>query len=576
MKKKILLVNEASSLGSGFSNIGREILPRLSEEFELGEIACYIEPGNQKHESFVAGRWKWWGVMPRTPQENAIFSQPSQHPEDQGQNINQFGALIFDKVCAEFKPDIVISFRDAWMDAFISRSPFRQWFKWIYMPTIDCEYQKEEWLDLMKRANLLCCYSDFGIETLSKEAPGLKLFPKPLRPGVDLSTFSPANKESVRNYFGINDKIKVIGSVFRNQSRKRILDLIDAFALMKNTYGDAEVKKSVLLIQSCWPDNAYSFDYPRHIMRLSTHKWINNYCPELKSSVLQVLKCHSCNKASLTFAANLFGRPIKNGAIYFGCMHCGQNTATPPAVGNGLTRQELAKVYNLMDLLVQFSISEGCGLPIQEAKACGIPTLVTNYSALSEKGREKPKYRHLKNIDNYTVHLGGELIEVDRFYIEPETSARRALTSISDASKTMRNLICSDLTQMKSDARKCVEENYNWDKNIDDWRYVLRNVKPVDRENTWNKPLRNISKVVPIEAPPNLNNEQYVEWLYINILKYPSVDKANAGIWINNLNNGVPREALLRQFIDIANREIEPELQRNSLLGLKSDTQEWI
>lgn len=46
----------------------------------------------------------------------------------------------------------------------------------------------------------------------------------------------------------------------------------------------------------------------------------------------------------------------------------------------------IAATYGLMDLYSGCSMAEGFGLPIMEAQACGVPSVVTNGSAMSEVG----------------------------------------------------------------------------------------------------------------------------------------------------------------------------------------------
>jgi glycosyltransferase involved in cell wall biosynthesis len=50
----------------------------------------------------------------------------------------------------------------------------------------------------------------------------------------------------------------------------------------------------------------------------------------------------------------------------------------------GFTKEEMAQLYNAMDVLVLPSAGEGFGLPVLEANACGVPAISTDYTATSE------------------------------------------------------------------------------------------------------------------------------------------------------------------------------------------------
>ena len=577
-KKRILFLSEASFLSTGFSTINRELLQRLAAtgKYELGEIGSYARPDDPRIESFIKGRWKFWGNMPTTQEESNEFGKPSSNPRDKGQNINQFGANIFDKVCAEFQPDILVCHRDNWMDSFTLRSPFRSWFKLFWYPTVDSHPQAEEWIQDYELCDLVGAYSDYGIHVLKQQSKKIRLFPTPMRPGVDLTTFKPLDKKAIREKYCLNPDIPIIGTVQRNQSRKQILDLIDGFALMKKRFkGVPEVDKAVLLLHTSWPDNAFSFDYPRHIMRLQTMDFLPYSFKGIKDNVLQTMMCHSCGKKFVTFAVNLHGKPIQQvgsgAAILQPCMWCGQNTATCPTTGGGFEREELAEIYNLMDIYVQASIAEGDGMPVNEAKACGVPTLVTDYSATAEKGRFPKEYIHLKerNVspEDYTVNLGGDVLEVSSYRHEPETGCFRAFTSPESICNQLHEyLINHTLRQQKSlDARKCAEENYDWDKLAKQWEFVLDNIIPKDRSKTWESPIELLPTVVVKEVPPNLTDEQYVEFLYINILSYPRIDPEGAKMWITYLKQGVSRDTIMQQFINIGQQQINDTQARQKL-----------
>jgi len=401
----------------------------------------------------------------------------------------------------------------------------------------------------------------------------MKIFPKAMRPGVDLDVFKPMSRDEVRDYWNINktDKFPIIGTVMRNQSRKLYPDLIDGFARMKEKYkGESLVDKAVLLIHSAWPDNMHSYDYPRHVMRLEAYSWMPHHLKGLRGSILQTMFCYACKQASIGFAMNLWNRPIQENRIKLPCPQCGKTEASTPNTNIGFDRETLAKLYNLMDLYVQCSICEGDGMPIQEAKSCGVPTLVTDYTAMREKGRF-PEYSHFPEIgytkDNYSCHLGGEVIDVGRYYYEPETSCKRALPNIEDLADKMRNMISDSdrMQELRSQARKCVEQNYDWNILWKQWEYVIDNVKILDRSSTWNSPIAAHDMVHAATPPDGLNNQQYVEWLYLNVLKYPHVDTNGAQMWLHHLENGVTREQLMQQFVTLGNQQGDASKVRDEI-----------
>ena len=923
-KKRIMFVGEASFLNTGFSTYYRELLPRLvaTGKYEIAELGSYARQDDTRVQEFIRGRWRFYGVMPTNEEEARAFQQPTPHPRTRGQNTNQFGEYKFAHAVADFKPDIVIDIRDWWMLEFQERNIFRPWYKWLVMPTVDAEPQQEEWIQTYENANMVLAYSDYGIHTLRRQSSlahngkrAMKIFPKPMRPGVDIDAFKPVDKKAIREHWNLAADVPIIGTVMRNQSRKLYPDLIDAFAMMKNKYrGEPQVDKAILLIHSNWPDNVFSYDYPRHIYRLERYDWMPNHKKGIRSDVMQSLYCYSCKQTSVTFAMNMWGRPTQEGRVKMPCNYCGKTEASPPSTNIGFNRDDLAKLYNLMDLYVQCSICfepntqvltengwrvisdiqegqyifgrdgelhkvyktmqsessncvdlklagspwittltdnhpclvvqdqwpgdqrslrekvaqknpvdlefvykdagdlttddlvvqrvpqhiiepdmpfrvdekmawfiglmvadgnanmanvspycritcgqddivafdrinniakrfdreakirqykdrrafdvsiyhkelceqihpmiydnkikklpdqclwwssdlqlelikglvhgdgceisehvsgffttspilarqvetilmrlglyfnshlqkrqaprkngykfeinwtglrsssntlywkgfrfakvksvqaseytgpvynidvqddhnyvvnscqlvhncEGDGMPIQEAKACGVPTLVVDYTAMREKGRY-PNYSHFEesgiNEDNYTCYKGGDTINVGRYYYEPETSCKRALPDIADLALKMRNMINDQdhLKQLGREARECVETNYDWNKLWKQWEYVLDNIKILDRSETWDSPIAEIDEVKSVPTPLNLSDEQYVSWLYLNVLKYPSVDTDGAKMWVSHLQQGVTRDQLMQQFVAIGNQQSSASKMRDQV-----------
>jgi len=380
-KKRILFVGEASFLNTGFSNIYDQLLPRLAatNKYELAELGSYAGDDDPRIASHIKGQWKFYGNNPLTPEEQAAFNQ--EDPAQPGQNTNQFGRWKFDAVLADFRPDIVIDIRDWWMVAFQERSPFRKYFGWLVMPTVDSIPQREEWIRTYIDATYVMAYSDFGIDSLRKSSPRLefkfdppekpgfvglnrphgKLHPKPLRPGVDLKTFYPRTNEEkgkLKQKWGVKPDIPIIVLVQRNQARKRIAEVISSFAMMKNKYPDNDmIQKSILLMHSAWPDNTLSIDFPREIKRIQTGY---HGAPVSRKGIMQEI--HSTFMCQNQACGDVFIAPsitLINGPVIM-CPSCGQQSARTPTTGFGITREQLSEVFGMADMMVQMSIAEGC------------------------------------------------------------------------------------------------------------------------------------------------------------------------------------------------------------------------
>jgi hypothetical protein len=283
--------------------------------------------------------------------------------------------------------------------------------------------------------------------------------------------------------------------------------------------------------------------------------------------------CHNeaCRKNHIGYAMSIYGRPIQQNVVPMPCPHCGKNTATCPTTGQGFDREQLADMYNLMDLYVQCSICEGDGMPIQEAKACGVPTLVMDYTAMREKGRFPKEYMHFSKHgikeEEYGAHKGGDVIKVQRYYYEPETSCMRALPDIDDMAQKMRDILTDQgrHAQLRKEARECAETVYDWDKLYKQWEFLLDGIKVKDRANTWDSPIIVHESVAPEASPDNLTDEAYIEWLYLNVMKYPVVDTQGAQMWLHHLKNGVTRKQLLDQFVGLSQQQENDENSRQKI-----------
>lgn len=494
----------------------------------------------------------------------------------------QFGANKFDEVVLDFQPDFLITLRDTWMDRWVARSPYRHLFKWFWLACVDSAPQQEDWIQVFESCDYVMGYTDFGINTLRHNSPrfankGSRLHMKPLRTPIDTETFRPMNKEEMkREWLQIRSQVpiimgnqvqdrledrKIILSTMRNQARKLFPDLIDGFARMKIKYrGNPKADSAILWLHSSYPDNASSYDYPRHIRRISQgyHGVLLHY-PDLWKYVLNTFVCDKCGHAFAAHAIHLHSKPVENragqaggGRIYIQCQKCGQNTASCPTTAGGVSRDVLAQIYNCADLYVQASIAEGEGLPILEAKSCGIPVIASDWSAMSEKVRVPDEYEHIDK-ENYTEHLGGIPLKERAFYYEPETNQRRHLPDIEDMADKMFEVITNDeyREQLSKDARRSVIENHDAADMVNRWQFIFDNIEPHNRADTWDKP---VTLVEPGgEQPPTGQGlEQFIVWCYTNILK-DGVDPKGLQDWMKSVQEGKNTpDSVYKYFIEEA------------------------
>lgn len=516
-KKRVLLVNEASYLATGFSTYGNEILSRLykSGEFELAEFGSYARDDDPRNKNIP------WKFYPNQPSNNDQEGLKQYHSD----RTAQFGSLRFPQVCLDFKPDIVIDIRDYWMCEFIDRSPSRQYFKMILMPTIDGIPQKEDWLDLYGRSDKILTYSDWGFNVLKSSGRENTPLVCPAYAGVDIDTFKPpADKREHKQKFGFAPDSIIIGMVARNQKRKLFYDLIEAFAqwIYKNKSKGhlALVNKTFLYLHTSYPDQGW--DLGKAIQEFN-----------VGNKVLMTYLCKNCNTAFPSFFA---------GELCY-CKKCNKLAAQPPNANTHVPRHILSGIMQLFDLHVQYSISEGFGMPSVEAMACGVPVAATRYSAMEDYFNAP-----------YSIP-----IEVDRYFREPmtETEQRRAYPSNKDFVQKLDNFMKLNEDRRKEISKKIRDyivepiqtygtdqkfPRYSWDRTAEIWRNVIRDTEIHDRSKTWdnNHPLLKDPNKKP---PNNLNNADFVRWLIGDFWQRPKLCYTMfAGQWIKGLNCGFIQE----------------------------------
>lgn len=331
-KLRVLYVGNSSYLSSGYATYSFEVLSRLHadgrfEVAELGQFGGYDDP--RRHDL----PWRHYPVVPDP-------ADPDEREEYARNPGNEYGAWRFERTCLDFRPDAVFGIDDWWGGEFLFRSPLRRHFHLAYMPTCDAVPLMDQWVDSYRAADAVFGYTDWAVGVLrGYGVPALGSAP----PGADVATFRPpADRAAHRAALGLPADALVVGSVMRNQPRKLFPDLIEAFAALRAGGPDGVRDRAYLYLHTAHPDQGW--DLPRLVLEAGAG-----------DRVLFTYWCRACGHAFPSLLAD--AKAV--------CPKCCRHAATMPDSSRGLSRAQLAAVYQAFDCFVQYSV---CFPPGTEVK----------------------------------------------------------------------------------------------------------------------------------------------------------------------------------------------------------------
>lgn len=219
---------------------------------------------------------------------------------------------------------------------------------------------------------------------------------------------SEEEREQLKQIWGVKGKF-VIGTVARNQGRKMLDRGIKAFAKF------AEGKDDVVLLMHTDPDdNSAVFDMRELIQRYK----------------------------------------IENKVLFTGTRYY-----------RGFTYEQMRDIYNLMDVFFLSTSGEGFGVPTIEASACGVPTVVTDYTTTQEL-----------LVDNGKCGLPVKCVGSEDDTVTGTWNVERGCMDINDAAKQL-NILYEDRELARTlgeEGIRKVEKYYDWDKVVGDWERLIR------------------------------------------------------------------------------------------------------
>ena len=143
-------------------------------------------------------------------------------------------------------------------------------------------------------------------------------------------------------------------------------------------------------------------------------------------------------------------------------------------INNSIEETELAAIYNLFDVYVQYSNSEGFGMPQLEAAQCGVPVVTVDYSAMQ----------------SIAENIGAISVKPLTYSIECETGCKRAIPDNRQFTQELINLYDAkeQLPALGEYMKDKTTERYSWDSTAEMWLSLIRRLPAKDPEETWLSP----------------------------------------------------------------------------------------
>lgn len=224
----------------------------------------------------------------------------------------------------DFRADAVFTMMDVWV---LNPELLAKVKNFIPYVPIDHEPPPPAVLDRLRYAYKIITFSKFGQRMLEKAGFTSTMIPE----GTNVNIFKPMDKKEARAFIKVPDNIFLFGMVGANKDnppRKGFQEAMDAFKIFHDKHPNSGLFIHTLLQQQG-------------------------------------------------------GFPIIDYANYLGLRNCLYSLPDYDVMYKS-DHPVIAKEMNAFDCLLQPSQSEGFGLPIIEAQACGVPVITTDFTAQAE------------------------------------------------------------------------------------------------------------------------------------------------------------------------------------------------
>lgn len=349
-KKKIVVHSNSCLALTGF---GRHMKYLLSYLFKTGKyelIEYAAAPLTWSHPICKAMPWKCYGALPDDQSELDQFRD-----DPVKMQAIHYGAYNINKVLSQEKPDVLIMVEDIWGMPYFSY-PWIGKFPHVFWTPIDSLPILPVFKENKDKFGNLWVKALFAQEALKEQGIESKYMPALI--GKDEFIILPEEKKNnIRKKYGIAENTLLFGFVFRNQLRKLVGTLIEAFALFKKQNPSVDAK---LFLHTNWSETE-GWRIPEFADRFGVQR----------EDIITTYICKDCKSVSVK---PFYGEKLD-------CQKCrSEETVNTSGVSIGVTDEELCELYNMLDAYIHPATSGGFEMPVLEAIFSGIPVATTDYS----------------------------------------------------------------------------------------------------------------------------------------------------------------------------------------------------
>lgn len=349
---RVLISGYSPRTHTSYGTIIKELWSRLlcTGDFDIGQHAWFNIPSQDDVP------WKLWDTKKGVLPGNKLGFVKE----------DEWGQESFEPIVSEFRPDIVWCLSDIYMSKYLDQYKSRYNFKLVRWTLSEGEPVDRSNIPYIEAADKTVAITNYAANLWSEiTGETYDVIPH----GVDANTFMPVTKETrtlLRKEVTAGELQEddfVLLYVGRNQQRKNPWLIFEVLHYLRT--GAWGWTADGLLWRYPWDPVKRTHD--RRVRLTTQAKPIN-----------AKLWIHSSDDGTRWRYDKLEQEWNLEGSIL--------RTVGYTDI-NGLSTQDMACIYQMADALCMLSGSEGFGVPLIEAAACGIPAVYTDYSGHGEVGR---------------------------------------------------------------------------------------------------------------------------------------------------------------------------------------------